>query len=201
MAAEDLHIGIAGSSVRYQAERQWQVGAEGERSLAAFLAVRCPEVPMIHDRAAPMSRANIDHIAIAPSGVYVIDCQRHRGKIEVTTPLFGSQKLKIKGRDRTSLVGGLERQVAHVRAALGELDDGVLVHGCLCFVAPEGRLADVGLPLLRTPKINGYRLYYARRLARRLNRSGAIDGEHARMLQDGLAQRLPPVLPAPARDR
>jgi hypothetical protein len=235
MAAEDLHIGVAGSSARYQAERlrlgrelnarelnareqtavarawgavfpspqtrrrqaverDWRVGAEGERTLAAFLARRCPDVPMLHDRAAPMSRANIDHIAISPSGVYVIDCKRHKGKIEVTTPLFGSQKLKINGRDRTHLIAGLERQVAHVRAALAELGEGIPVHGCLCFVAPEGRLADVGLPILRTPRINGYRLYYAKRLARRLNRSGPIGGEQAAALQGELAQRLPPAL-------
>src|SRR5208282_3070952 len=94
-------------------ERDWRVGAEGEQNLATFLARRCPQVPMLHDRAAPLSRANIDHIAIAQSGVYVIDCKRYKGKIEVTTPLLGSQKLKINGRDRTRLVAGLERQVAH----------------------------------------------------------------------------------------
>ena len=98
---------------------------------------------MLHDRAAPMSRANIDHIAIAPSGVYVIDCKRYSGKIEVTAPLFGAQKLIIKGRDRTSLIKSLERQVAHVKAALGDLDEGIPVHGCLCFVAPEGRFPEV----------------------------------------------------------
>jgi nuclease-like protein len=230
MAAEDLHIGLAGDSARYQAERlrldrelhvrgettlerawaalfpspetrrrqaeerRWRVGAEGEQGLAVFLARRCPEVPMLHDRAAPLSRANIDHIAIAPSGVYVIDCKRYKGKIEVTTPLFSSQKLKINGRDRTRLIRGLDRQVAHVKAALAELDEGIPVHGCLCFVAPEGRFADVGLPILKTPKINGYPLYYAKRLARRLNRSGPIGSEQARALQGELAQHLPPAL-------
>ena len=229
MAAEDLHIGVAGSSARHQAERlrldneadrsrqgalarawdslfpsprtrrreaearAWRVGAEGEHRLATFLARRCPEVFMLHDRAAPMSRANIDHIAIAPSGVYVIDCKRYRGKIEVTKPLAGSPRLKINGRDRTSLIRALERQVAHVQAALEGVDQEIPVHGCLCFVAPEGRFADVGLPILRTPKIRGYPLYYAKRLARRLNRSGTITGERAAVLQSELAERLPPA--------
>ncbi|HUH79841.1 MAG TPA: nuclease-related domain-containing protein [Solirubrobacteraceae bacterium] len=230
MAAEDLHIGVAGSSARYHAERlrhdrelrpregarleraetalfpppearrrrleerNWLTGAEGEHGLAAFLARRCPDVPMLHDRAAPLSRANIDHIAIAPSGVYVIDCKRYRGKIEVTTPLFGAQKLKVNGRNRTSLVRGLERQVAHVQAALAGLTTEIPVHGCLCFVAPEGRSAGVGLPILRTPRIDGYPLYYAKRLAKRLNRPGPIGSEEARALQGELAQRLPPAL-------
>ena len=230
MAAEDLHIGAAGSSARHHAERlrldreqrtreqgplaragtsffpppetrrrrlqerNWATGTEGEEGLAACLSRRCPEVPMLHDRAAPLSRANIDHIAIAPSGVYVIDCKRYRGKIEVTTPLFGSQKLKVNGRNRTSLIRGLERQVAHVQAALSGLGAEIPVHGCLCFVAPAGDFGIVGLPIFRTPKIDGYPLYHAGRLARRLNRSGPIDGEDARALHQELARRLPPAV-------
>ncbi len=159
-----------------------------------FLAERCPDVLMLHDRAAPMSRANIEHIAIAPSGVYVIDSKRYRGKIEVTTPIFGAQKLKINGRDRTGLIKGLERQVAHAKAAMADFDAEIPVHGCLCFVAPDGRFCELGLPFLRTPRINGYPLYYARRLARRLNRPGPIGHEQATELRGELAERLPPAL-------
>lgn len=175
-------------------ERAWRVGGEGERQLAAFLAERCPDVLMLHDRAAPMSRANIDHIAVAPSGVYVIDCERDSGKIEVTTPIFGAQKLKIKGRDRTGLIKGLERQVAHAKAAMADFDAEIPVHGCLCFVAPEGRFSEVGLPFLRTPRINGYPLYSAKRLARRLSRPGPIGRQQAAELRRELAERLPPAL-------
>ena len=203
MAAEDLQIGTAGSSAfhhaerlhrRHPARRNWNTGPEGERGLAAFLAARCPQVPMLHDRSASRSRANIDHVAIAPTGVYVIDCKRYRGKIEVTRPLFGPRKLKIRGRDRTGLIDGLERQVAQVEVALAAIGVEVPVHGCLCFVAPESRFAGVGLPLVRTLKIAGYRLYYARRLARRLNRSGPIGLEQAITLREELALRLRPAL-------
>ncbi len=172
-------------------ERHWRTGAEGEQNLAALLAKRCPQVALLHDRAVPRSRANIDHIAVAPSGVYVIDCKRYKGKIEVATPLFGKPKLKINGRDRTKLIDGLDKQVAHVKAALADLSDDVPVHGCLCFVAPEGFLADVGLPVLRTLKINGYPLYYAKRLAKRLNQEGPITADRARRLQAELDRRLP----------
>ncbi len=203
MAAEDLHIGAAGSSARHHAEglhrrhlakRNWSTGADGERDLASFLAGRCPQVPMLHDRAASMSRANIDHIAIAPTGVYVIDCKRYRGKIEVTRPVFGPRKLKIKGRDRTLLIDGLERQVAQVEVALAAIGVEVPIHGCLCFLAPEGRFAGVGLPIVRTLKIAGSRIYHARRLAKRLNRSGPIGLEQAITLREELAQRLGPAL-------
>ncbi len=146
---------------------------------------------MLHDRAVPRSRANIDHIAIAPSGVYVIDCKRYKGKIEVATPLFGKPKLKINGRDRTKLIDGLDKQVARVKATLTEAREDVPVHGCLCFVAPEGFVADVGLPVLRTLKFNGYALYYAKRLAKRLNQEGPITADQAHRLQAELARRLP----------
>jgi hypothetical protein len=172
-------------------QHHWETGAEGERTLAATLARRCPDVPMLHDRRAPMSRANIDHIAVAASGVWVIDCKRYRGKIEVVTPLFGGQRLRISGRDRTRLVDGLQKQVAHVTAALHDLGVDAPVRGCLCFVAPEGRFSDVGLPLFRTLKVKGYPLYYPRLLAKHLNRPGPIAPEDAERLRDDLARRLP----------
>lgn len=80
-----------------------------------------------------------------------------------------------------------------VQAALAQLADDVPVHGCLCFVASEGRLAESGLPALRTLKINGYPLYDPRRLAKRLNDSGPVSVERARALQAALAERLPPA--------
>jgi hypothetical protein len=174
-----------------QEEHNWTTGAQGEQNLASTLAHRCPNVPMLHDRRAHGSRGNIDHIAIAPSGVYVIDCKRYKGKIEVAQPLFGKAKLKINGRDSTRLVDGLDKQVGQVKAAIAEIANEVPVHGCLCFVAPEGFLADVDLPLLWTLKINGYSLYYPRRLAKRLNQPGPLTRDRALSLRAELAERLP----------
>jgi Nuclease-related domain len=177
-------------------ERRWVTGAEGEQNLAMMLARRCPAVPLLHDRRAPMSRANIDHIAVAPSGVYVIDCKRYKGKVEIATPLFGKPKLKINGRDRTKLIDGLDKQVAHVKATLAGIASDVPVHGCLCFVAPESFLADRGLPILRTLEINGYPLYYPRRLTKRLKRAGPITPDRARSVLDELDRRLPRAITA-----
>jgi nuclease-like protein len=174
-------------------EKRWATGAQGEAILAEFLAKRCPDVSLLHDRRIPRSRANIDHIAVGASGVYVIDAKRYRGKIEVRQPLFGAPKLKIAGRDQTKLIDGLAKQVAVVRAALEDAAPGVPVHGCLCFVAPEGFLADSGLPVLRTLKIKGYPLYYPRRLAKRLNRSGPLTPEQTRQIHAALAERLTPA--------
>ena len=75
----------------------------------------------------PRSRANIDHIAIAPSGVFVIDAKRYTGKIEVRKPLIGDPKLVIRGRDKTKLVEGLKRQVEAVRSGLAVIEQDVPV--------------------------------------------------------------------------
>jgi len=159
--------------------------------LAASLAKRCPDVPILHDRRMPRSSANIDHLAFAASGVYVIDTKRYKGKVEVVKPLFGQRRLRIAGRDQTKLVEGLARQVAAVQAALADLGGDVPVRGCLCFVAPAGLFADSGLPLLRTLEIQGFPLDHPRRLAKRLNGRGPLAAEQAAGLQLELAKRFP----------
>lgn len=141
----------------------------------------------------PRSRANIDHLAVVASGVYVIDAKRYRGKIEVRAPLFGAPSLRIAGRDCTKLVGGLTAQVHTVQTGLAELAPEASVHGCFCFVAPEGTFALVRLPMLYTPEIDGFKLYSRRRLAKRLRRPGSLDAEQARALADLLAERFPPA--------
>lgn len=178
---------------RIAAERAWSAGAQGEELVAQSLAARCPDVPVLHDRRMPGAEANIDHIAVAPSGVYVIDTKRYKGRIEVSTPAFGSPKLKIAGRDRTKLIDRLERQVAAVQHELDDIAPGAALHGCLCFVAPEGLLEDVGLPLMKTLKLRGYPLYHVRMLATRLNGPGPLTTAETLTISTALADRLPPA--------
>jgi hypothetical protein len=99
-------------------ETAWATGAYGEEALAGHLALRCPEVLVLHDRRMPRSRANLDHIAVTASGVHVIDAKRYSGRIEVRRPLFGDPRLMIAGRNKTKLVAGLQKQREAVRAAL-----------------------------------------------------------------------------------
>jgi Nuclease-related domain len=184
------HPHIGGLLLRVQEapqhERAWASGAAGERELAASLARRCPGAIVLHDRRLPGTRANIDHLAVAPSGVYVIDAKRYKGKVEIRKPFFGQPKLVIRGRDQTKLIHGLDRQVEAVRAALASNAAPVEVHGCLCFV---GGRADK--PLLRKLSFDGYRLLYPRQLAKWLNRPGELDSDEMRRLAENLAITLP----------
>lgn len=75
-----------------QHETAWQRGAAGERAVAESLEQRVSDgsVVLLHDRRIPRSRANIDHLAVAPSGVYVIDAKNYTGKFRVERPWFGA---------------------------------------------------------------------------------------------------------------
>jgi Nuclease-related domain len=173
-------------------ERAWGQGAHGEEQVAEWLGRRCPGVLFLHDRRMPRSRANIDHIAVAASGVYVIDTKCHRGKVQVSRPLFGEPKLTVAGNNRTSMIDSLDRQVSVVAHALAERTPAVPIWGCMCFIAAPGLFADCGLPVVRTLKLKGYPLYRVGRLARRLNRAGPLaEPEQIRSVHSALARRLP----------
>jgi len=166
-------------------ETVWNRGAGGEEQVAVRLAKHLNHgIVLLHDRRVPASRANIDHIAVAPSGVWVIDSKRYKGKVAVSRPLFGSAKLTIAGRDKTKLVEGLAQQVALVAAAMAAVAPGVPVHGALCFV-------DAGLPLIGKLSFKGFPLLYPGRLAKRINAGGPLAEGRVRMVAGDLAQRFP----------
>jgi len=139
----------------------------------------------------PGSRANIDHIAIAPSGVLVIDTKRLKGRVEVRKPFFGEQRLLVAGRDKTKLVEGLHRQVDAVRRGLALIEQDVPVSGCFCFVNPEGQAGGSGIRLRCTPTVDGFELYHPRRLSKRLNRDGPVGRGQIEVLTEALLELFP----------
>ena len=86
----------------------------------------------------PGSRTNIDHLAVTPTGVYVIDAKKYRGRphLKVEGGLLRPrvEKLLVGTRNCTALVDGVNKQVAVVRK---HLDDTVPIHGVLCFVEAD----------------------------------------------------------------
>jgi Nuclease-related domain len=172
-------------------EAAWRTGAAGEEALAAHLAKRCPDVLVLHDRRIPGRRTNIDHLAVAPSGVFVIDAKRYKGKIEVRQPFFGDPSPFIAGRKKTKLVEGLARQRDAVRAALAETIPEMPVHACFCFLNPTGQAGGSGVPLLRTLSINGFSLFYPRKLSKHLNAPGALTPESRREVAELLMTAFP----------
>jgi hypothetical protein len=62
----------------------WRRGAAGERRTARLLGPLDREGwAILHDLALPGSRANLDHLAIGPGGVFVIDSKQYRGRLQL----------------------------------------------------------------------------------------------------------------------
>jgi hypothetical protein len=104
-----------------QHESAFHLGELGEQAVAASLEQRTAHGPAIilNDRRMPGGRGNIDHLAIAANGVFVIDAKNIKGKVRVAKPLFGAAKLRIAGRNRTKLIDGLDRQVVGCENSIG----------------------------------------------------------------------------------
>lgn len=173
-----------------QSQTAWEKGAAGEVEVARRLGSRLNDagVLVMHDRRIPGSRANIDHIAVGPGGVTVIDAKNLKGKVRVEgrgglfTPR--TKDLRVAGRRRTKLVEGMNRQIELVRAALASEFPDVDVRGALC-------MADIdGLPIFRHLAIDGIAIDGTRQIAKLAARPGdpPVDVDAVARL---LAERFP----------
>ena len=133
---------IGGIAVALSDERQstkaWERGAIGEERLGARLdSLATDGIAVLHDRRIPGSKANIDHIAITPAEIWVIDAKRYTGRPELKTEggiiRPRTEKLLVGGRDCTKLIDGVLKQVDAVR----DLVPGVPVAGALCFIEAD----------------------------------------------------------------
>jgi hypothetical protein len=143
---------------------------------------------VLHDRRIPGSRANIDHLAVTPTGVYVIDAKKYRGRphLKVEGELLRPrvEKLLVGSRNCTPVVDGVIKQVAIVRDLL---DSSTPVHGVLCFVEADwpligGSFTTRGVEALRPKK-----------LYPKLRSDGPLDAETVAGLHRALAAALKPA--------
>ncbi|MFE1925823.1 nuclease-related domain-containing protein [Streptomyces asoensis] len=98
---------------------RWEAGAEGERRTARRLAeLEAEGWTVLHDRALPGSRANLDHLAVSWSGVvFVVDTKRwsaYDGDIAVR-----DGRLFHGDRDVTDRLNGVRHERTAVAKALG----------------------------------------------------------------------------------
>jgi len=169
----------------------WQKGARGETILGARLDTLTEHgVPVLHDRRIPGSKANIDHIAVGPRGVFVIDAKNYKGapRLRVSGGLFEKrrERLMVGTRDRTSLVGKVHRQVSLVENALeaaGFRD--IPVFGMLCFV--EATWPAIGGDF----RIDEVEVLRPRKVAKRVTAPGPYDVEQATSVARALELHFP----------
>jgi len=172
--------------------RAWQQGAAGERAVGRRLdKLTRHGVEVLHDRRIPGSNANIDHLAVSPSGVYVIDAKNYTGTVRVErrggllTPR--TSVLRVGRRDATKLVTGVQRQAEQVRAVLvgiSGLPELVTVTGVLAFFEADW-------PLFAPDEIDGVRLGSPKSAARLIRRAGPYVPADVATIADHLRVHFP----------
>ena len=171
-----------------QSTTAWAKGSDGERKLAAHLVRTVGDrAVMLHDRRIPGSRANIDHLVVAASGIWIIDAKSYKGKVEqrdVGKWLQKDNRLYVNGRDQSKLVGGLARQINAVLEAIEDAD--IKVSAALCFVDSEwgvfSKPFHQGGVLVTCPK----------RLSEAIAEPGPLSPTMVMNVADRLAAALPP---------
>ena len=117
-------------------------GADGEERLGRHLSRDLSDIAVVlHDRRVPHTRGNIDHLVVAPSGIWVVDAKNYKGKVK-RRDLGGWRRadlrLFVDNRDRTKLVEGLDWQVEAVSAVVERIGFGhVPIRPTLCFTDAE----------------------------------------------------------------
>lgn len=164
--------------------KSWDRGAIGEERLGARLnALAADDLTVLHDRRIPGSKANIDHIAITPGGIWVIDAKRYKGRPElkieggILRPRL--EKLLVGRRDCTKLVDGVLKQVDVVRDLVGD----VPVIGVLCFLEADWPLIGGAF------STRGVHVLWPKRLAKALTEHTA-GGVDVRSMRESVASRF-----------
>lgn len=108
----------------------WRRGADGERRTATYLKpLEQVGFIVLHDRRVPGSRANIDHVAIGPTGVWVVETKSWRGRISIE-----HDEVILNGRRQGAVDQALRNALAVQVAAAAELQRlGVTARPVICF--------------------------------------------------------------------
>ncbi|MDT7847224.1 nuclease-related domain-containing protein [Streptomyces justiciae] len=164
---------------------RFEAGAEGERRTARRLApLRLRGWTLLHDRALPYGRANVDHLAISPRGVVlVLDTKRWSARWPVSVQ---AGRLLHGGRDVTHRLDGLQHEASTVAGVLG---------------VPVIPVAVIDGPALRGEplELDGVRIIPAEYAARRLRTLAAAHRGYGRRIADQADRLLPPYANGPAR--
>ena len=144
---------------------------------------------VLHDRRIPRTTANIDHLVVCPSGVFVVDAKRYRNarpELRVEGGLFRPrvELLYVRGRDRTSLVAGMHKQVGLVRAALADQPE-IPVRGVLCFIEADWPLIGGSFT------VNDVAVVWPKKLKAILTQPGPLDQDQIADLQWQLHEAFP----------
>lgn len=175
-----------------QSTEAFRIGAEGEDAVGTRLE-KVEEVTVLHNRRRSGRGGDIDHIVVGSAGVYVIDDKKTTTKGRVSTrragPFWkpGPTKLFLGGRDRSSWIEGMAKQVEAVSRALAGVPEaaGVPVRAMVVVVGAERGL------LAQPLNVEGVWVGWPKEAARFVARPGPLSAEVRGRLAQVLMERLP----------
>ncbi len=175
---------------------RWRIGGQAEERVGLYLSEAVGRTGVVlHDRSIPGRRANIDHIAVVPRGIWVVDTKCYRGPLRRARPpgrLSLRRTLVVNGYDLSQLLVAAREQRAVVQAAVGPR---VPVCAVLCFTGADWQVRT------RAFKVGGVTVTRPRSLARALRAPGPLGVERRAALATTLARAFPPYACAPRRSR
>ncbi len=200
--------GTAGASARAEYNRRirnpnrnprytelWKKGSDGESHLSAILRGESAsgQFTVLDSRRIPGSRRDIDHIAVARSGVYVIDAKNHCGRVGRGTEGVWpdcTHYVTVWDQPRRKAVPGVLEQVEVVRQALSRLREkgDVPIIPVLCFVS-----ADNWGPLQPSFQVDGVHVLWPTALVGLLNGDGPLSTSYRLEVSRLLAHLLRPA--------
>ena len=157
----------------------------------------CSNGRLLTDRQLPNSNANIDHVVIAPSGLWIVDTKKWAGKIEYKGKRFDDpdMRLLVGGQDRTSKVEAIYNQVIPVAQLIDDLDPGrsIDIRPALVFVGGNWSTKLTLLDLLNRPVIHdGVLIAAPKMLTKKINEPGPLQAELIQLLGERLDEQLKP---------
>lgn len=171
-----------------QSTRSWAQGADLKRRTAADLGrLLGDRAVCLHDR--KVGRANIDHLIVGASGVWIVDAKNYKGRVEHRS-LGGwlgpvTWRIYVGDRDRSKLASGLKWQVEAVRDALA--GHAAPVHPALCF--PRKGWGWFAEPF----RHEGVLVAWSERLAQVIDTPGVLEPEQIEDVAARLSIALGPV--------
>lgn len=143
----------------HAAVRTWRKGAAGERRTARMLRPLARRgYTVLHDRALPYGRANVDHLVIGPTGIFVVDTKNWDKRKRVTRRGRRGQYVRVGRTSGDKVVGSVIYEAERVSETLArtlrrpvEVVPVVAIHGASVPILRVMRVS--GVPLLRASQV------------------------------------------------
>jgi len=148
---------------------------------------------ILTDRQVPGTKSNIDHIVVAPSGVWIIDSKVWKGKIEYksATMMGTAKRLFVGGKDRTSAVEAIYNLVIPVAQTIG--DRSVPIKPALVFIDGDWSDASAGRIITSKPYQHlSVWISWPKAIWRKINEPGPLDPDAIKQIGADLDAALRP---------